>query len=639
MPEPSRRRRSDRRAASDSSRAGSEGRGEEIRRLEAELARVRRENESDRAFILRMSKALEVSEQPDRVARTAIRRVGEWLRADRCHWLAVDPERDTVTVIDARAEADAGAADRRSDARDGSTEAPWMPLVREQADGRTIIVSDTAVDPRTRDDYATAYGPAGCRAVLAVPVTRANRWVGSLVVIDAVPRTWGQRVITLARVAAEHIWFGYRAASAIATERAVRVVAEKARAQAERARSEAETARSEAERHTREETALREAIASVTVAMTVQDATQRIAEGAVAATRADGAIVERIDAERGEVEVVATAGERAPSTGERSSFLGSFTQRVIERGEPELIPEIGRVDGLLPAHMKRLCAECPGAVIPLLDAGEPVGALFLVREPEHGAFRRDEIERAYTFGDLASLAFRKIHMLEESERRRTELQRITESRARLIRGFSHDVKNPLGAADGNLQLLEEGVLDGLSEQQRERVSRARRSVRSALRLIEDLTEHARAEAGEVDIDIEPMDAREASRETADEFRAQADAEGVELVTDVPDEFPVVESDADRVRQILSNLLSNAVKFTPAGGRVTVLTRVREDGDAPGPGRWVTVSVEDTGPGIPESDVPRLFREFTRLEATRGERGTGIGLAISYRIAQALGGTI
>ncbi|MFW6078034.1 MAG: ATP-binding protein [Gemmatimonadota bacterium] len=639
MPEPSRRRRSDRRATSDSSRQGGEGRRDEIRRLEDEIERLRRENESDRAFMLRLSNALEVAERPDRVARTAIRRVGEWLRADRCHWVAVDPDRDAVTVIDARAGASPGAADRSPDARDRSTDAPWIRLLREHAHGRTIIVSDTAVDPRTRDDYAARYRPARCRAVLAVPIARANGWVGSLVAIDAVPRTWDQRAITLARVAAEYIWFAYRAASAIAAERSVRVEAEAAREDAERASSEAVTARREAERHTREETALREAIASVTVAMTVQDATQRIATGAVAATRADGAIVERIDAERGEVEIVATAGERVPSTGERSRFLGSFTQRVIERGEPELIPEIGRVEGLLPDHIKRVCADCPGAVIPLLDAGEPVGALFLVREPGHGAFRRDEIERAFTFGDLASLAFRKIHMLEESERRRTELQRITESRARLIRGFSHDVKNPLGAADGNLQLLEEGVVAGLSAEQRERVSRARRSVRSALRLIEDLTEHARAEAGEVEVDIEPMDAREASRETADEFRAQADAREIELVTDVPDEFPVVESDADRVRQILSNLLSNAVKFTPAGGRVTVRTRVRDDGDAPAPGRWVTISVEDTGPGIPESEVPRLFREFTRLEATRGERGSGIGLAISYRIAQALGGTI
>jgi signal transduction histidine kinase len=93
----------------------------------------------------------------------------------------------------------------------------------------------------------------------------------------------------------------------------------------------------------------------------------------------------------------------------------------------------------------------------------------------------------------------------------------------------------------------------------------------------------------------------------------------------------------RIRQILGNLVSNAVKYTDRGG-ITVRVAVREGGKAPGPGRWIAVDVSDTGPGIPEERQKLLFRELSPLE--RGARpGAGIGLAISQRIARALGGQI
>src|SRR5690606_6866880 len=101
------------------------------------------------------------------------------------------------------------------------------------------------------------------------------------------------------------------------------------------------------------------------------------------------------------------------------------------------------------------------------------------------------------FGNLAAIAIRRVHMFEDSEERREALLRVMESRARLMRGFSHDVKNPLGAADGYLQLLESGVIDTLTEAQKESVGRARRSIRSALDLIDELLELARAETTQI----------------------------------------------------------------------------------------------------------------------------------------------
>jgi PAS domain S-box-containing protein len=400
----------------------------------------------------------------------------------------------------------------------------------------------------------------------------------------------------------------------------------------------AKQSRGEAERRAREEEALREAAGAVNAAFTSEDVIRRIAESALTATNADGAYVEHIDIGRGEVEVVAVAGERAPPLGGRLPYAGSYTERVVESGSPEVVDRLAEARHRLPDDLTRSCPDCSAAVVPLIDAGEPFGALILVRTPEKWIFRPDETARALTFGDLATLVFRRVHFLEESERRREELERVTESRARLMRGFSHDVRNPLGAADGFLQLMEQGIMDSLTEKQRESVRKVRRSIGNALALIEDLLEIARAEAGQIEIEFVPTDLAEAAREIVGEYRAAAEAKGLAISLQLPEQFPVIPSDVSRVRQILGNFISNAVKYTPSGS-VTVRVEKREGGQAPGPGRWAVAEVVDTGPGIPEERKELLFHEFKRFTAAGETTGAGIGLAISYRLARALGGEI
>lgn len=223
-----------------------------------------------------------------------------------------------------------------------------------------------------------------------------------------------------------------------------------------------------------------------------------------------------------------------------------------------------------------------------------------------------------------------------SERKRfeEERERAAESRARLMRGFSHDVRNPLGAADGYLYLMT--VMDRLTAEQRDKVDKVRRSIKAALNLIEDLLELARAEAGDIEIDRAPTDLGAIAREAADEYRAQAEAGGLSLTVDIPAALPLIESDGHRIRQIVGNLLSNAVKYTEHGG-VTVSVAVAGSSNTPRPGRWMAVNVSDTGRGIAKEQQPLVFQEFRRLEMSGNERGAGIGLAISRRIAQALGG--
>ena len=154
--------------------------------------------------------------------------------------------------------------------------------------------------------------------------------------------------------------------------------------------------------------------------------------------------------------------------------------------------------------------------------------------------------------------------------------------------------------------------------------------------MDHLLEVARVESGNLTVERAPMDLRALAFEVADEFRAQAEAKGLAMVTEGPADLPLVHSDATRARQVIGNLVSNAVKYTPAG-RVTVRVLCDHDrqGDDPA---MVRVEVEDTGPGIPPEKRRLLFQEFTRLDPTAAP-GVGIGLAMASRITEALGGEL
>jgi signal transduction histidine kinase len=225
-----------------------------------------------------------------------------------------------------------------------------------------------------------------------------------------------------------------------------------------------------------------------------------------------------------------------------------------------------------------------------------------------------------------------------AETRRAEVERVTESRARLIRGFTHDVRNPLGAADGHLALLEDGIRGDLAPPQHDSVVKARRSIRVAIDLIAQLLELARAEAGHLAQRSEPFDFRDVVSEVADEFMASAEAKHLTMSISLSTDLPTATSDAGRVRQIVANIVSNAVKYTPDGGRVEIRTFMAEHPKAVGPGTWIAVEVADTGRGITAEQLKVVFQEFTRFDPAAAQ-GSGIGLAISDRIARSLGGRI
>jgi signal transduction histidine kinase len=199
--------------------------------------------------------------------------------------------------------------------------------------------------------------------------------------------------------------------------------------------------------------------------------------------------------------------------------------------------------------------------------------------------------------------------------------------------MSHELRTPLNAIGGYVQLLEMGVHGPISEPQREALGRIDRSQRHLLRLINDVLNLSRIEAGRVDYVVEPVSLSEVVLSVTPMIEPQIASKSLTLETEVD---PKIRARADRekLQQILLNLLTNAIKFTAKGGKVRV-----ESGESVGDRTFVSVS--DTGVGIPEEMIERIFEPFVQVDASksRSAEGTGLGLAISRDLARGMGGDL
>jgi len=259
----------------------------------------------------------------------------------------------------------------------------------------------------------------------------------------------------------------------------------------------------------------------------------------------------------------------------------------------------------------------------------------------------EAIQRSMTalLGLLALLAAaatwwvsRRVHeYAAEAEERRAALAEVMASRARFMRGVSHDLKNPIHAIDGHAQLLEDGVLGPLTDEQRDSVTRIRRAVRAMMGLIEDLLELARAESGQLTVRLDRVVLRDVIHEVVEEHRAAAQFAGLSLVHAEDDSQTILTTDPVRVAQVLGNLLSNAIKYTPSGGRIEVSTEMPA-ARGPNADDRIAIHVVDDGPGIPSEMREEIFGEFTRLGGV-DRPGAGLGLSIARRIARLLGGDV
>ncbi len=217
---------------------------------------------------------------------------------------------------------------------------------------------------------------------------------------------------------------------------------------------------------------------------------------------------------------------------------------------------------------------------------------------------------------------------------RADAEAASRAKSEFLASMSHELRTPLNAVLGFCQLLQRDRKEPLTERQREMVDLAYRGGEHLLHLIDDALDLARIEANRVSMDLQPMSVLDAIGDTVDALEPTASEAGVALLFEPPaTEPPPVDADARRLVQILMNYGSNAVKYNRRGGCVAFhVTRPR-------PG-VVRVTVEDTGGGIAVEHRARLFQPFQRAGQETGPiEGTGIGLAISKRLAELMGGRV
>jgi signal transduction histidine kinase len=247
---------------------------------------------------------------------------------------------------------------------------------------------------------------------------------------------------------------------------------------------------------------------------------------------------------------------------------------------------------------------------------------------------------------VAALVLRLRRLAAETERRRRqatdaleEAARSAEARQRLLRGVTHDVKNPLGAARGYAEILGMEIKGELNADQKQLVEGVDRSINSALAIISDLLDLARADSGGIHVQRIQIDLNDVAREAVADHQAAAEAAGHQINARISDGAPVgAFTDPTRVRQVVDNLISNAIKYTPAPGQITVAVNAKAN-DAPFGKGAVAIRVTDNGPGIPPEHRETIFNEFTRLDDQNAMKGHGLGLAIARRIARLLGGDL
>jgi signal transduction histidine kinase len=209
-------------------------------------------------------------------------------------------------------------------------------------------------------------------------------------------------------------------------------------------------------------------------------------------------------------------------------------------------------------------------------------------------------------------------------------QQATHARDRMLSVVAHDLRNPLALVAMNAEMLEELLSPRASAYQREMVQIIQQATDRMQRLTEDLLDVSRLEHGTFSLNRSPTDPADLVAETEQLLRPSAAAERVTLAVRCADGIAPVDVDGARLVQVLSNLGANALKFTPPGGTVT-LSCEAADGE-------IHFAVEDTGQGIPASQLPHLFRAFWQAE-DGDRRGVGLGLWIAHSIVEAHGGMI
>ena len=227
------------------------------------------------------------------------------------------------------------------------------------------------------------------------------------------------------------------------------------------------------------------------------------------------------------------------------------------------------------------------------------------------------------------------NLAQEFNRMAQRLKEIEKMKEDFMSSVTHELRSPMTAVKGYVNLILDGKAGPMSEKQREYLTIVRNNTARLGRFINDILDLAKIEAGMMEIKPEPMSVREVANEILTLLKAISDQKNIKLIVDIPESIPQIMADRDRIGQIITNLVGNSLKFTPDGGSVTV-KGVEE-------GEFLKMAIIDTGIGIPKEYIGKIFNKFEQVsehkQKVKTAKGTGLGLAIARGLIIGHGGKI
>ena len=290
---------------------------------------------------------------------------------------------------------------------------------------------------------------------------------------------------------------------------------------------------------------------------------------------------------------------------------------IVHQGKPLLIRDAkndprwhSRVDKTIDFDTRSILG------VPLKVKDQIIGVLELLNKIDDNGFSQDDIQIASTLAAQAAIAIENARLLDELQRAYDELAELDRLKSNFVSVASHELRTPLAVILGYASFLREEVSGEAGEQ-------LSAVLQSALRLrsiIDDMVNLRHVETGEIQLDREIFSMTELISEVTGEFDQLAKAKQQVVRLELPDDPLKIDADRQKIYLVLANLLSNAVKFTSPQGRVQVSAERK--------GEEMWIAVMDTGAGIPERDLDRIFTRFYQVEPTLTRRYDGMGLGLS-----------
>ena len=486
------------------------------------------------------------------------------------------------------------------------------PTDRAIITGRVVHLADVLKDPEYI--YQAVSKAAGYRSHLAVPMLREGHTVGAITVAGAAVGGFSERQVGLLKA------FADQAVIAIQNTRLFEEVQERTRELA----------------HSVEKLeALGKVSQAVNSSLELDKVLPTILKHACAMSYAEGGTVYVFDKIAGEFRLAAAhnmthehvAMVRAQPMRLNSVVVGECAVRreVVQIADLGSAAPSPLLDVLLRTGVRAVLA------VPLLHQTEVVGVL-VVRRNQPGSFTPEIIRLVEAFAAQSAIAVENARLFGEIAQKSRELEIASQHKSQFVANMSHELRTPLAAILGYAELMQDGFYEPQGKKSLDALTRIRSNGKHLLGLINTVLDIAKIESGQFSLSLAEYAIESVVETVRAATESLAETKKLALRTDVAKSLPFGLGDEQRLTQVLLNLVGNAIKFTDTG-EVRIIATASNG--------HFTVAVADTGPGVPQEELKRVFEQFHQIDNsnTKAKGGTGLGLAIAKQIVEMHGGRI